>query len=47
MKLATAKRIQKYCERVGITLLVILLLLLAWGIASVNRCLNTQVFEFV
>ncbi len=36
MKLETAKRIQKYYEWVRITLLVILLLLLAWGITTVN-----------
>ncbi len=36
MKLDTAKRIQKYYKWGRITLLVILLLLLAWGISSVN-----------
>ncbi len=36
MKLETAKRIQKYYEWGRITLLVILLLLLAWGVATVK-----------
>ncbi len=36
MKLETAKRIQKYYEWCRITLIVILLSLLAWGVASVN-----------
>ncbi len=36
MKLETAKRIQKYYEWVRITLLVILVLLLFWGLSTTN-----------
>ncbi len=36
MKLETAKRIQKYYEWGRMTLLVILILLLAWGVSTVN-----------